>query len=135
MQCGDRRPFQRGRLRYDPTFASEVAYCYERGIPHSRFLAKWSPEDRAKVIAYGLEKSAVCPGCGSAEWQWDPEQGGSTNAFDAVVETCPGCQRKDWLRDDHEKLPSGSSVVLVPRAVADQRSQTPNRVKRRRRSG
>lgn len=118
MQPGARRPFQRARLRYDAAFATELGYCVDRGIPHSKYLEQWSAEDRAKVVALLLERSERCSMCGTSPWEWDPAQGGHKHAYDPEHQICLGCQRKELLRDDTEKAPAGSSVVLVPRKVA-----------------
>lgn len=92
----------------------ELAYCHERGIPHSRFLEEWDPEDRAKVAAFSMEQAERCSMCGTSPWEWaeDPY------AYEPHHQVCFGCQRKELLRDDDEKPPAGSSVVLIPRRVA-----------------
>jgi hypothetical protein len=66
-------PFQRERLRYDASLYMEMSYCYENGIPHSEFL-DWTPEDRAKTLAFMMEKALRCDLCGTAEWEWDADR-------------------------------------------------------------
>lgn len=91
-----------------------MAYCYDRGIPHSEFLRRWSPEDRAKVAAYMTEHASVCQMCGTSPYQWEEDR----YAFEPVVEVCHGCEKKDILRDDDAKLPPGASIVLIPKDEA-----------------
>lgn len=106
-------PFQLRRLRYDSTFATEVAYCHEKGIPHSEYLARWSNEDRAKVVAYSIHKGGQCSLCGTHEYMWveDPY------AYEAIKKYCPGCARKDAVANDDQQTP-GTHVVLVPKEEA-----------------
>ena len=61
-----------------------------------------------------MERSERCSMCGTAPWEWEEDR----YAFEAARETCVGCQQKDLLRDDTEKAPAGSSVVLIPKKVA-----------------
>lgn len=91
-----------------------MSYCNEHGIPHSRFL-EWDPEDRAKAIAFALEKAQVCSMCGTAEWEWHEDR----RAYLPVVEVCPGCQLKETMRDDDTvSRTAGAQVVLLPKAAA-----------------
>ena len=64
-----------------------------------------------------MERAERCTMCGTAPWEWaeDPY------AYEPDRETCFGCQKKDLLRDDTEKAPAGSSVVLIPKKVARER--------------
>lgn len=125
MSGGPRRPFHRARLRYDAGFRTELAFCVERGIPHSVYLATWSHEDRAKVVAFLMEKSERCQLCGTAPWEWEHDP----HAYEPAREVCLGCQKKDLLRDDGEKVPAGSSVVLIPKRVARMRRAAARRAK------
>lgn len=70
-------------------------------------------EDRAKMIAYKLEKGERCQLCGTAEWEWDPKQGGKKFAYEAVSKICQGCAVKDVGQEETQKLP-GSRVDLRP---------------------
>lgn len=90
---------------------------------------EWDADDRSKVMAYFLEKSLECSSCGTAGWQWDPEQGGHPLAFEAVATTCPGCARRDIAREMKGKGPNapGEHMSLVPRAAAEKMAQTPRR--------
>lgn len=110
MHAGPGCPFQQRRLRYDGAFRTEVAYCAEHGIPHSEFLARWSNEDRAKLVAHLVEQSEKCSMCGTADWQWieDPE------AFTPVFHDCMGCYLKETFRrsaPDADNRP-GRTVTL-----------------------
>lgn len=94
-----------------------MAYCHDKAVPHSEFLSRWSPEDRAKVFAYSAERSCFCQMCGTAPWQWAENR----FAFEATREVCYGCQQKDVLRDDDAKMPPGASVVLISQAEGQRR--------------
>jgi hypothetical protein len=89
-----------------------MRFCYSAGIPHSRFL-DWEEEDRAKALAWMTYEAQVCSMCGTAPWEWNPEEGGSRFAYEPVEEICPGCERKDWLRDSTEHR-AGRTIVLKP---------------------
>lgn len=95
-----------------------MTYCFERGIPWSEWLERWSQEDRARVIAYALEKAERCGMCGTAPWEWDPEQGGSKYAYEAHRHICFGCQHKDLAREEDDGRLAGMSIVLIPAAQA-----------------
>jgi hypothetical protein len=86
-----------------------MAFCYERGIPHSTFL-QWDPEDKAKVIAFILEKAARCSSCGTAPWEWENNK----FAYTAVDELCQGCYQKTVYQDTMGKPLPGTNVKLVP---------------------
>lgn len=90
-----------------------MRFCNEVGIPHSRFLEEWSDEDRSKALAYIIYRAQICDLCGTAPWEWDPEEDGSRYAYEPVEEICPGCEKKDWLRDsDAGKRRAGSFISL-----------------------
>ncbi len=90
-----------------------MALCNEWGIPHSQLL-DWSAEDRAKAMAFALEKAERCQMCGTAPWEWEANR----FAYEAVREVCFGCQQKDLLREDDDGRQAGVSVVLIPEAAA-----------------
>jgi hypothetical protein len=89
-----------------------MRFCNQIGIPHSKFLGEWSDEDRSKALASLLFEGQFCPSCGTAPWEWDPEQGGSRFAYEPYEEICPGCERKDWVRDSQKKTPAGGYIAL-----------------------
>jgi hypothetical protein len=89
-----------------------MRFCNDNGIPHSVFLEKWSDEDRAKAIAWMIYSAQVCGMCGTSEWEWDPDEGGSRFAYEPVEEICPGCEKKDWARDNQEKTTPGGFITL-----------------------
>lgn len=71
------------------------------------------------------EKGSQCPSCGTAEWEYDPAQGGDPNAYEAVPIRCAGCAAKDVAREVAGKeLGPGVTITLVPRAVAERMQQT-----------
>lgn len=119
----------RARLRADGTFWLELSFCNDHGIPHSELLT-WDPVDRAKQLAFTLEKNLKCPMCGTAGWEWDPEQGGSKFAYEPVGVHCQGCYVKDAASDDTQRTP-GLTIELHPtgtqesaeRALAAERRQ------------
>lgn len=87
-----------------------MSYCHEQGIPHSEFL-QWEPEDRAKVMAFILEKSLRCNMCGTAEWEWEADK----FAYTPVEEFCKGCYQKSVFTDtETDKSLPGTNVRLVP---------------------
>jgi hypothetical protein len=89
-----------------------LRFCNEIGIPHSKFLEEWSDEDRSKALAYLVYRGQFCESCGTAPWEWDPEQGGSRFAYEPKQEICPGCEKKDWARENG-KTPAGGFITLV----------------------
>lgn len=114
MQRRPRRPFQRERLRYDPTFAAETSYAYEHGLPWSEYLDRFEPGDRAIVIAIAMERSSRCVSCGTAQREWEEDPG----AYTPVRITCPGCRLRETLQADSEGVGKGTTVQLVTQAQA-----------------
>lgn len=103
----------------------EMAWCSDHALPYSSLL-RWSPEDRARLNAYLLEKAGQCQSCGTSKWEWDPEQGGSKFAYEAVEEHCQGCLVKEAASEDSSNIP-GSRITLVPKALAQKMRSTPKR--------
>jgi hypothetical protein len=93
----------------------EARYCHEKGIPRSEFLARWTPEDRAIVAAVAMEDASSCGLCGTSAWEWEEDM----FAYEAVHVTCPGCQKRELMSVDNDTMPKGTSVRLVPRAMAE----------------
>jgi hypothetical protein len=93
----------------------EVAWCADRGLPHSTLLA-WDSVDRAKLQAHLLESGQRCQSCGTSPWEWEDDR----HAYEAGVHQCWGCYVKDAAKDD-QPAPAGTTVVLVPRKVAEAR--------------
>ena len=91
----------------------EVAWCAERGLPHSAIL-NWDAEDRAKLMAHLLEQSYICNQCGTSSLEWEKDM----DAYEAVVTMCRGCLIKDAANDDAPDIP-GARVTLVPAATAE----------------
>lgn len=86
-----------------------MSFCVERGIPHSVFL-EWDPEDRAKVLAFLMEKSERCSQCGTAPWEWEENK----FAYTAVEDFCQGCYQKSVYQDTESKALPGTNVKLIP---------------------
>lgn len=127
-----RGPFHRSRLRYDPSFRTEVGYCFDHGIPHSHYLGgplKWSAEDRDKNVAYLIEKSLICSLCGTGAWEWEE----NFYAYAPIVTSCQGCEIKDASKD--EAMSASSSIALVPAAEAVRLRAKPKRAPRRQQRG
>jgi hypothetical protein len=97
-----------------------MTYCHEVGLPHSTFLS-WDPNDRAKTIAYALERAERCTSCGTSSWEWEADM----NAYIAVRQQCPGCLRRESVMEDTQDPPKGSSVVLIPKAKAEAVARDP----------
>lgn len=106
-----RKPY-RGRLRVDPTFFLELQYCDSHGLPHSTFL-DWTPEDRAKALAFTMEKNTRCVMCGTAQWEWDSTQGGTRFAYEPVEKYCHGCYVKTVMSEESGRNP-GITIELSP---------------------
>lgn len=101
----------RDRLRYDGGFYLELQFCDEHGIPHSHFLGgpnQWTPEDRAKALAYLMEKGERCGLCGTAAWEWQENR----RAYSPVEHMCPGCYAKESVSELTGSMP-GTTVRLV----------------------
>lgn len=90
-----------------------MVICAEYKIPHSVFL-EWEPEDRAKAIAFHLEKGERCQLCGTADWEWEANR----FAYEAVEKQCHGCLHiaaaQEMIRDK-----TGVTVSLVPTGTMD----------------
>jgi hypothetical protein len=86
----------------------EMSFCNEHGIPHSEFL-EWSPEDRAKALAFLMEKALRCDMCGTAEWEWDADR----RAYEPVEKFCMGCYLKHMADEGGGQMP-GTSIIMEP---------------------
>lgn len=84
---------------------------------------EWDPEDRAKALAYRLEKATKCPKCGTAEWEWDPQGGGSKFAYEAVAIHCRGCFMQETSTEDLDRQP-GVTVQLHPTGTVESARRT-----------
>jgi hypothetical protein len=122
----------RGRLRADSSFFLELQFCNEHGLPHSEFL-HWNPVDRAKAIAFVIEKAQRCTMCGTAQWEWDENR----FAYEPVEHRCPGCYAKDITAEGAGRNP-GVTIELLPstgveaakRQIRAERLHTARKVKR-----
>lgn len=86
-----------------------MSYCYEKGIPHSKFLT-WDAEDKAKVLAYIMEQNLRCSMCGTAPWEWEENK----FAYTPVDEFCKGCYQKAMFKDTESNSLPGTNVRLTP---------------------
>jgi hypothetical protein len=128
VPTGARSHPYRSRLRADSTFFLELQYCYENGIPHSRLL-RWSAEDRAKMLAFAVEKGQRCALCGTAQWEWEENR----RAYEPVAHQCPGCYALE-VAGEGEREP-GVTMRLLPTDTREhaQRMQALQRAQRRKR--
>lgn len=65
-----------------------------------------------------IAKSEKCPMCNTAEWEWDPAQGGSHSAYEPVHKFCRGCYLKHVAGETEDTMP-GTSVVLEPSGTVE----------------
>lgn len=70
---------------------------------------EWSPEDKAKALAFLIEEGQRCQMCGTAPWEWEE----NTYAYDPIAHLCRGCYLKDTAQEDSKNLP-GTTIVLEP---------------------
>jgi hypothetical protein len=70
--------------------------------------------DRAKLLAFAAEKGERCFMCGTAQWEWDPKQGGDRRAYEPVEKFCPGCYQKASMRTmDPTRNMDGTTIELA----------------------
>lgn len=82
--------------------------CEQMGIPHSKFL-QWDSTDRAKAIAFQMEKASKCVMCGTAEWEWEENR----RAYEPVEKFCMGCYLKHTAGEGGGQMP-GTTIALTP---------------------
>lgn len=85
-----------------------MSYCNQHGIPHSEFM-EWSPEDRAKALAFVLESSERCSLCGTAAWEWAD----NPHAYEPEEKFCKGCYLKGVYTEASDSSIKGTTVVLA----------------------
>jgi len=100
-------PYFRERLRFDGQLWLELTYCNEHGVPHSSFL-EWEPADRAKALAFMMEKGLKCDLCGTAQWEWEENQ----RAYEPQEAFCMGCYLKEMAQEG-SKTPPGTTMTLI----------------------
>lgn len=74
-------------------------YCGPRGLPLSQFLS-WSEDDQQAALAWQSRDAARCKDCGTHAEDWDPEQGGSRDAYHVVIRECQGCVELQRTHDN-----------------------------------
>lgn len=102
-----------------------MSYCADKGISHDEWLS-WSPESRAKTIAYLMESGGTCQLCGTAPWEWEDDK----FAYEPAETFCRGCYLKEVASEGAGSM-AGTTIELVP--VTDQR-RAQQEVQRLRRS-
>lgn len=85
-----------------------MSFCNEKGMPHSEFLA-WTPQDRAKALAYILHEAEKCSLCGTAPWEWEENK----FAYEPQEHRCQGCYLKQTYSDSMGQVLPGTTVELV----------------------
>jgi hypothetical protein len=61
-----------------------------------------------------MSKSTRCPRCGTSRLDWEEDP----YAYEPMFMTCPGCMKRELLEGDDTPRPKGTSIQLVPKAVA-----------------
>ena len=110
-----------GRLRADPRFSAELAYCVPLGIPHSVLLGRvhpnpydpeepyWLPGDVATAIAWRMHEAGRCPRCGTFDEDW-PDDYREDPTYETIEHRCAGCRA---IAEANEKIPSGEKGAMV----------------------
>lgn len=88
-----------------------MAYCGPKGIPLDEFLS-WSQHSQDAALHWQAQEARRCPGCSTLPEEWEPDLGGSGNAYIAERVICPGCARLNTVREDQP--PPGRHYRLVP---------------------
>lgn len=86
------------------------------------------------MLAFRIEKGLRCQMCGTAEWEWDPKQGGKKFAYEPVSQTCSGCQKKEIAQQDEDRMP-GTTVILRPTGTREWAQSMLKRQRREQRKG
>jgi hypothetical protein len=60
----------------------------------------WSKSDRDKAIVQYVRAKRVCK-CGTRPEEWDPEKGGSRDAYKAELGHCQGCAEIQMAQKRH----------------------------------
>lgn len=77
-------------------------------------------------MAHLSDKGERCTLCNTADWQFDPLQGGRPDAFVAVLHDCKGCKIKQTFQSTlPQDLPAGQSVILITRRENDRLTYDP----------
>lgn len=66
------------------------------------FLA-WDPDDRDKAVMHQIRKGERCNSCGTHPDEWDPQVGGSVDAYTATTTHCRGCQELERANEQLER--------------------------------
>lgn len=89
--------------------------CAAYRVRHSEFLA-WSDSDRDKALWQHIRSRQACQGCGTRPDEWDPDKGGSRQAYRAVALQCEGClkiQRGEQNLSKQTNPPLGMHMALI----------------------
>jgi hypothetical protein len=102
------------RMRSDPAWAAQVAFCCRVGIPLSEFLGRvpdpgeprWLDEDRDVAVGFERWSTGICPGCGLHRLDWLDER---DETWKGTIEVCHGC------------VEIGDTRATIPKKVSDER--------------
>lgn len=82
-----------------------MAFCNDKGIPHSEFL-EWPENDQDKALAFRRFESTRCGTCGTREEDWEEHR----HAFIGDLYRCPGCE---ILEQEKSNVPDGEKGIHV----------------------
>lgn len=87
------------------------------------------------MVAFRIHKRERCQLCGTAEWEWDPAQGGNKFAYEPTVHVCTGCAKKEIMQSEDEgKVPGGTIILTPTKTVAWAKSMLQRQRRQRRRA-
>jgi len=88
------------------------------------------------MLAFRIESGLRCQLCGTAEWEWDPKQGGSKFAYEPVGHDCKGCYVKEVAQqtDEGERFPGRTFRLRPTRTVEWAQSMVKRQRREQRRS-
>lgn len=95
---------------------AELELCDRWGIPHSQWLGgtgAWTPQDRAKALAWHEWQRTVCQSCGTRADEWDEKAGGDRDAYIPTSLRCHGCESIEQAREHIPEGPDGYGVKLA----------------------
>jgi hypothetical protein len=85
-----------------------MSFCFDKGIQHRKWLS-WPAEERAKMMAFMMEKAEQCALCGTSQWEWDENK----FSYEPTERFCRGCYLKETSAEDRNRLP-GTTIEMTP---------------------
>jgi hypothetical protein len=88
-------------------------YCGPAGIPYSTFLA-WPSFDQDAALSWKARQASRCPGCGTVEDEWDPDDRGrpQEHPWVASAHLCHGCMALDVARAAPAMRDAGAGISV-----------------------